>query len=137
MSSNTKSTPQAEPSTELTGGQRLVLRRKHDEDLIELLNPDGHVTLSIHVTKRGPILRFDIPSLTIQASEELSLEANHLSIHGHEGLSLTTGGDLDIEASGDMKSRARIQNIEAALGNVNIEANDHVRLNGVLIKLNC
>jgi hypothetical protein len=36
-----------------------------------------------------------------------------------------------------LDSQARIQNITAVLGNVNVKANDDVRMNGERVRMNC
>lgn len=122
---------------ELRGEQRLRLERGPDGDLIQLCDARGRLTLSIQVTDSGPVLRFEGQGLRIQAAGELTLEAEELRLHGRKGLNLTTGGDLALVADGDLASEARIQEIRARLGNVNIEANDDVRIDGERVMVNC
>lgn len=124
-------------SLELVGGQRLVLERSPREDVLRFVTTDGRVTLSIHVTEQGPVLRFEGASLAIQAAGELSIEAQHLRLHGHAGMTLTAGGDVTLATPGDLHTHARTQNITADLGNVNVRANDDVKLNGERIMVNC
>jgi hypothetical protein len=90
----------------------------------------------VHLTPAGPVLRFE-GSLLLEASGGLAVDAQRVAIHGREGLSLTSGGNARIEIAGDLDSQARIQNITAVLGNVNVKANDDVRMNGERIKMNC
>jgi hypothetical protein len=137
----TASPPEASPpptTTEfaLAAGQRLVIHRAPGEEFLRLLAPDGEVELSIHFRQSGPVLRFRRP-LSIVAPEELVVEGRHLTLRGREGLSLESGRDLDIRAAGDLISRARVQTLIAELGNVNVKANDDVKLNGERIKMNC
>jgi hypothetical protein len=40
-------------------------------------------------------------------------------------------------ADGDLKTEARIQEIRARLGNVNVSANDDVRIDGERVMVNC
>lgn len=122
---------------ELRGEQRLRLERGPDGDLIQLCDARGRLTLSIQVTDSGPVLRFEGGGLRIQAAGELTLEAEELHLHGRAGLDLTTGGDLALVADGDLASEARIQEIRARLGNVNIAANDDVRIDGERVMVNC
>ena len=122
---------------ELRGEQRLRLERGPDEDLIQLCDARGRLTLSIQVTDSGPVLRFEGQGLRIQAAGELTLEAEELRLHGRASLNLTTGGDLALVADGDLASEARIQEIRARLGNVNIAANDDVRIDGERVMVNC
>ena len=60
-------------------------------------------------------------------------------------MNIKTAGNLVIEAgkdcltkiAGTNKSIARIQKLTASLGNVEIKANDDVKLDGESVKLNC
>jgi hypothetical protein len=124
-------------SVDLVGGQRLLLERSAREDVLLVLAADGRVTLSVHITEKGPVLRFEGAALSIQAAGELAIEAKQLRLHGQDGLALTAGGDVVLATTGDLHSHARIQNITADLGNVNVRANDDVRLNGERVMVNC
>jgi hypothetical protein len=122
---------------ELAGGHNLALERRKGEDELKIFCRDGRVSLSVVLTDQGPLLRFAGSALAIQATGELSLEAEQLTLRGRSGLSLTSGGDIDLQTPGDLHSKARIQNITGTLGNVNIEANDDVRLDGERVLVNC
>ena len=124
-------------SLDLVGGQQLVLERSKTEDVLRVVSVDGRVTLSIHVTDKGPVLRFEGAALAIQTSGELAIEAQQLHLHGRAGLTLTAGGDVVVATPGDLHSHARIQNITADRGNVNVRANDDVKLNGERVMVNC
>jgi hypothetical protein len=121
----------------LIGKQQLVIRRRRQVDLVQLLDAEGRLALSIEVTKDGPVLQLDGSQLTIRATGDLAIEAEHLKLHGRKGVLLASDQDVDVRAVGDLNSRARIQNITADLGNVNVKANDDVKLQGERIKMNC
>ncbi len=120
----------------LVGRQRLHLDRRRDADVVTLFAPDGRVSFSVRVTPSGPVLTFD-DSLTIEANDALELRARRVAISGREGVSIESGADASIEVAGDFTSTARVQNVRARLGNVNLKANDDVRLRGERIRLNC
>lgn len=106
--------------------------------MLRLAGPDGKTfQLAIHITADGPVLRFENSGLTIQAAGDLRIAAGRVAIHGADGMALTTGGDLTIEASGTCRNHATSQEISAELGNVNVHANDDVKLNGERIRMNC
>jgi hypothetical protein len=44
---------------------------------------------------------------------------------------------MKLQASGDLHSEARIQNVTATLGDVNVRANDDVKLSGERVRVNC
>jgi hypothetical protein len=121
---------------ELAGRQKLSVERREGEDVIRLHSPDGGVELSILVREGGTTLRFE-GDLSIEASHRLAFQAERVEIRGREGVAIASGGDLEVEAARDLHSRASIQNITASQGNLNLRANDFVRLKGEIIKLNC
>jgi hypothetical protein len=120
----------------LTAEQTLVVERGPDLDVLQIVRPDGQACLTVHVTPEGPVLRFE-GSLVLEATGGLAINAQQIALHGRDGLALSSGGDARIDVAGDLHSRARIQNITAVLGNVNVKANDDVRMNGERIKMNC
>ena len=121
---------------ELVGRQRLRVERGRSDDRVTLVAPDGKITFSLRITPDGPVLRFD-QGLTIETGDSLALVGRRVAIRGAEGVSLESGGDATVEVAGDLTSTARIQNIRARLGNVNLKANDDVRVRGERIRLNC
>ena len=123
-------------SHDLVGGQRLVVERGGDADLVTLVASGGEIAFSLRVTPAGPVLRFE-RGLKIEASGELELAGQRVAIRGRRGVSIESEGDAAIEVAGDLTSTARVQNIRARLGNVNVKANDDVRLRGERIRLNC
>jgi hypothetical protein len=121
---------------DLVGGQQLLVERSDDADVVTLVAQTGEVQFSLRVTPAGPVLRFE-RGLKIEASGELELAGRRVAIRGEAGVSIESGGDAAISVAGDLSSSARIQNIRARLGNVNVKANDDVRLRGERIRLNC
>ena len=121
----------------LTGQQQMVLIRNPAGDLVRFLAPNGEVTLSVLLTKEGPVLRFEGASLVLQAAGTLAVEAERLELSGRSGLSLKTGGNLDIQAQGTITSEGRVQNVTATLGDVSVRANDDVKLLGERVRVNC
>ncbi|WP_437295962.1 hypothetical protein [Sorangium sp. So ce426] len=111
--------------------------RQPEGDVVRFLSPSGAVTLSVSLTEDGPVLRFEGASLVLQAAGSLAIEAEKLQLHGRAGVSLSTDGDLTLQATGDLHSEARIQNVTATLGDVNVRANDDVKLSGERVRVNC
>ena len=121
----------------LTGGHELALSRSSERDVLQIRGTGGQVVLTIEVTPSGPILRFEGASLTLEARGDLSICADTLHLSGRSGLAIESQGDVYLETSRDLHATARVQNIRASLGNVNIGANDDVRLNGERVMVNC
>ncbi len=121
----------------LVGKQKLVLERRPGQNVLQIISSEGQVTLTVQITPAGPVLRFEGSGLMIQTAGALAIDAECVAIHGREGLALTSGGDAKISVAGDLDTEARIQNITAFLGNVNVKANDDVKLNGERVMMNC
>jgi uncharacterized protein (DUF2345 family) len=120
-------------SLALAHGQRLAVETGN---VLRLFAADGQTTLTVLITPAGPVLQFS-GGLEIQAEGDLAVSGKRLALHGREGVAISTGGDLSLHADRDLHSLARIQNITADLGNVNVKANDDVRLNGERVMVNC
>jgi hypothetical protein len=102
-----------------------------------IVGSDGRVQLSITLTADGPVLRLEGTGLKIQTAGTLALDAEQIALHGRRGVAISSGGDASITVAGDLEARARIHNIVAELGNVNVRANDDVKLNGERVMMNC
>jgi hypothetical protein len=121
----------------LSGQQRMLLVRRPDGDSVQFVNAKGAVTLSVTLTEHGPVLRFEGASVTLETAGRLAIEAEQLHLHGRDGVVLSTAGDLELRAMGDLRSEARIQHLTATRGNVNVSANDDVKLLGERVRVNC
>src|SRR5262245_17033889 len=114
----------------LSHGQVLAVEADPIGSVLRLRGSDGQMTLTVRITPAGPVLSFGGAGLAIQAEGDLAVSARQLVLHGREGVSVLTGGDLTLQAERDLHSSARIQNITAELGNVNLKANDDVKIDG-------
>jgi hypothetical protein len=122
---------------DLKGDQHLVIDQGPYEDRLMITSANGKVSLTITITDSGPVLHLEGAGLMIKTDGDLAINARSLAIHGRDGIALTTGGDAHICAAGDLTTKARIQNITAELGNVNLQANDDVKIDGERILMNC
>ncbi len=121
----------------LAGQQQLQIVTANGHSHLHLVGSDGKARLHIEVTPDGPVLHLEGAGLKVEVHGDLSLTADRLALVGRRELSLRSGGDLVMHAQQDIHSEARIQNIKADLGNVNVKANDDVRLNGERVMVNC
>lgn len=120
----------------LAGEHVLEIVRGGEENVLRVISPNGGAGLSITISTQGISVAVTGASVALRAAGKLSIDAEELSLHGRSGLTMTTGGDARIEAARDLSSEARIQNIHARLGNVNVRANDDVCLDGERVRLN-
>ncbi len=114
-----------------------ALKVNHEEEKVEILSTQGQVVITIEMTEKGPQIQLEGAKLAVRASEELSLKSKHLHIEAEESLTLRSQGNLIQEVGKDLISQAEAQYLKASLGDVQIRANDDVRLDGERIKLNC
>jgi hypothetical protein len=137
MSNCEVAVPETPKPIDLIGRQQLMIRQEEHNDTIEIHGADGTVLLSILVTERGPVLSFEGASLVLKTTGNLAIEAESLCLHGRAGASITSGGDLHVQAKGDIHSAAQSQTLVASLGDVRLRANDDVKMNGERIRMNC
>jgi len=103
--------------------------------LLRVEAADGSAAMRIRITPQGPVLEVD-GDLAVRAAGALDLEGERVSIRARDHLALSAGGDADIAIKGDLLARARITELRAELGDVKIQANDDVRLDGERIMMN-
>jgi len=120
---------------DLPGGQRLRIRNDGDDSVIQI-ESSGATVLSIRVTPEGAELIFE-DGLKMRAEGKLTLDGDQVTIRAREELRLESAGEAHIQVEGDLYTEARVQNIKATLGNVNLKANDDVKLRAERILLNC
>lgn len=120
----------------ISDGHELKIIEKNKESHIEIIAPDGNMSFSIVFTSEGPVLNFGHSKIKICSQGDIELDAENLTLKGRQSLSLSSDGNINLNAKGDLDSLARVQNIQAELGNVNLKANDDVKLRGERILLN-
>lgn len=119
----------ADSSISLTGDRRLVLRRSDGAEALTLLERDGKVAVTVTITAEGITLSLGGASVEIEVEKSLAIAAQSIALHGRDGVSISTEGTL--------ATTARTQAITSTHGNVEVDANDDVKLNGERILLNC
>lgn len=130
-------------SVKFSLGNTLVVDRENNE--IRLFNIKEELQLSIKLTTEGLLVNVNAKELNISAAESLNLSSKKININATEQINIKTAGnfvqevnkDFLSEVGGTNKLIAQVQKITATLGNVNIKANDDVRLDGERVKLNC
>ena len=102
------------------GAYHLILERTDGGGLLRLVGRDGSQPLELEVTPAGPVLRLRA-GLAIAVDGDLALTGDRLSLHARRALRLTSDGPVDVVSGGD----------------VALQANDDIKLNGERIQLNC
>jgi hypothetical protein len=78
----------------------------------------------------------DAAALSIRSRGPMQLAGQEVRIEAERGLALRSGGPLAIETDETLSLRGREQHLEATHGDVHVEANDDVRLDGERVRLN-
>lgn len=123
-----------EQAIELAGGQQLEIRSEGADSIVSI-RADGTNVLSIRITDKGAELVFE-EGIQLRTPGNLTLDGERVCLKARQQLRLESGGEIAIHAKGDLYSEARIQTIRATLGNVNLKANDDVKLRAERILLN-
>jgi len=126
-----------ESAIELPANQKLLIENSDKTSVLTLIDSEGKASLSVTVTDQGPVLHLSGASLILQTEGNLAIDAKNVAIHGRESVAFSTDGNMNLQAKGELATKANAQSITADLGNVDIEANDDVAMKGLRIKMNC
>lgn len=134
MSKSTNAVRSIGEDITLPGGQQLQLSFDGDDTILKV-NATGKTLVSIRVTREGAELILE-DGLQIRTQGNLTLDGDRVTFRAREELRLESEGEVNISAKGDLNTEGRIQNIRAKLGNVNVKANDDVKMRAERILLN-
>ena len=112
---------------------------------INITNSKNEIQLTILITAAGIVINANANQLNVNASNQLNLQSKKINIDASELLVLKSGGnfvqeinkDALTEIMGTNKHLAKIQKIVATMGNIEIKANDNIKLQGEQVLLNC
>lgn len=103
---------------------------------LDVRAPDGKICLSITIGPDGPRVELSAASLSISAKGAIELEGEQVKLASRGDLVLKSGGDLIVEADKAIEMTAFEAKIAATTGDLMLEANDDVRVDGERIRLN-
>ena len=118
----------------LNSEQSLSIEKDGDSTVIKVLK-NSSTLVNLRITDQGAEVLLT-EDCAIRSSGDISVEAENLGLKARNKLTLESLGDADLQVKGDYSSRARIQTIKSTLGNVNIKANDDVKVRAERILLN-
>ena len=91
-------------------GHLLAIEPEGAGHVLRLLGPDGGQRVEIALTAAGPVLRLTT-GLKVELAGDLALEAQTVRIHGREGVTVSSGGDVIVHAHDDVRlDGTRIRN---------------------------
>ena len=109
-------------------GRSIALESDVEEDRLVIRAPDGAVELTIRLTAAGPVLSLRGASLELTATESVTIECDRFAVRAR--------GDAEVVAGGDARVEGHAAHVQARRGNVEIQANDDVVVEGERIYLN-
>jgi uncharacterized protein (DUF2345 family) len=94
--------------------------------------------VELEITQRGSVVELSVSrgDLRLVVPQTLSIEAKQIDLVSDGDLSLRAGGEIRLESAFETKVQAHSVGIRAKLGDVKIDANDDVRLEGERIRMN-
>jgi hypothetical protein len=128
----------------LDSGRSLEIESPGDgTDRLIVRGASGEVELDVTLTPDGPRLRFRSAELALETEGRLSMRCDELDVRARgriyqesAGLEQRVEGDAKVSVRGVLRQRARETEIRSVRGDVEISANDDVRLVGERVKLN-
>ncbi|HNN94723.1 MAG TPA: hypothetical protein PKI03_20745 [Pseudomonadota bacterium] len=127
------------------GSGRTVLLEAGQEERLIVSNPEGALELTIRFTPEGPVLSFTAKAIGLENSGIIKMSSESLHIQTRKHLTMDIGGSLQqtvgqqisTHAQGPLLMESRRTEIKTALGDISLEANDDVRIQGERIRMNC
>jgi hypothetical protein len=113
------------------------IQRAPAEDVVRILTSSGGPALTLVVREEGIELRLEAGAVALRSQGDLSVDARSISFRGREGVSIESGGDVRFAAEGSLVQEAARQKIRARVGDVDVRANDDVKIDGERIRMNC
>jgi phage gp45-like len=121
----------------------LTLIHDTNAHTINIINDTGETHVCIHYLPNG-MLEITSKRIQIVAEEQLKLAAPHIDIHADKNLRIHSNGymstsvaqDALVDIKGQHVHKAHTQQLKSTHGNVEVRANDDVKIDGERIKLN-
>ncbi len=104
----------------LVSGREVKVSCGEHEDLVEIFEPAGELTVRIRLTPEGPVMVVQGCKLALRGAESIALEAPTVEIAASEKARVASKGSLEIDAARKME----------------IHSEDDIRVTGKIIRLN-
>ena len=136
---NTKKPLPLEPERKvrLASGRFAAFSAVGKDDHLVVTSPEGRIEMSVRFTETGPVLGFEAAAIQLKSAGEVAVQCNTFKVEAAKKIQVSTDGDMVQNIGGKVHVEAHSVNIQSKRGNVDVKANDDVRLLGERIKLNC
>lgn len=87
----------------LDRGRRLEVAPGESGEVVEIRSPGGELELRIVLTPEGPVLQLEAIRVALSA-DDVAIDCKRLAVNASEQANLASGGDLAIEAEGELRT---------------------------------
>ena len=105
---------------QLDSGRQVVIHSNENEEILQIVEPEGEVILKMRLTDAGPVISVQGTHLELKSTETLTLESKKVKIRAEEEVRVESKGSLEIDSSKEM----------------GIHSDDKIRVVGKMIHLN-
>jgi len=131
MTEREDSQPNDQPtrSLALAASHTLHMERTEGGDTLRIQTANGMIAVTLQITERGVHIELAAAELAVRTEGEVRVDAGRIRLHGRDGVDITSDGPLALTADE--------QRLRATRGDIALEANDDVTLDGERVRLNC
>ncbi len=86
----------------LPSGRRIETSSHQTEDLVEISEPDGRISITIRLTEAGPVMTVEGARLELKSAESISMKAPKVKIEAEEEAVIDSRGKLKVNAGDEM-----------------------------------
>ncbi len=104
----------------LCSGCQILVDSGGEEEIIQIVEPEGEVVMTVRMTDGGPVVTVRGAHLKLKSTESITLEAKKVEICAEENASVKSKGSLEVDSAKKM----------------DIHSSDEIRIDGKLIHLN-
>ena len=115
-----EATEDTQKQVRLHSGRRIIAETTGKDDLVEIIEPGGAISVSIRLTAEGPVFSVHGARLELKSADTITLEAKKIRVTSEEETVVKSNGNLEVGAAKEMK----------------IHSKDDIRVNGKMIHLN-
>lgn len=105
---------------QLESGRSVRLTSGETEDLLEVRDREGEMTLSVRLTDKGPVFVLEGARLEMKSTESIRMKSRRIELEAEESTRIKSEGKMDINAEKEM----------------DVHSDGDVRITGKIIHLN-
>jgi hypothetical protein len=105
---------------QLDSGRQIIVDSAEQEDLIQIIEQEGEISMTVRMTEGGPIITVRGAHLELKSAESITLEAKEIRISAEKRASVKSKGSLEVDSAKKM----------------DIHSDDDIRIDGKMIHLN-